>query len=313
MFVRGDAVRLPFPDRTFDLVIGSPPYLDSRLYLEGGKDLGVARNCRQWVEWMLGVTTECLRVSRGLVVWVVGGKTKAWCYQPGPEALLSEWWKRGGHCFRPCYWAKVGIPGSGGTQWYRWDVEYVLAFKRRGKLPYANPLANGHPPTHGPGGEMSHRVSDGTRVNQWGAHKGTTGAVRRNGRRGSARRPSHHFTTPGELARANGESGSQGYTPPVLANPGNLIHINVGGGQMGHDLAHESEAPFPTGVPAFFIASHCPPKGIVLDPFSGSGSTVQAAVELGRRAVGLDLRQSQCVLGKRRIHSVTSWLPFSDL
>jgi DNA modification methylase len=90
------------------------------------------------------------------------------------------------------------------------------------------------------------------------------------------------------------------YLPPKLANPGNLIKIKVGGGQMGHKLAHENEAPFPQALAEWFIRSWCPPGGTVLDPFSGSGTTVAAAMALGRRGVGTDIRLSQCELGRRR-------------
>jgi hypothetical protein len=97
------------------------------------------------------------------------------------------------------------------------------------------------------------------------------------------------------------ETAGPGYDPPVLANPGNLISIPVGGGLMGHPLAHENEAPFPEELAAWFIRSHCPPGGIVLDPFGGSGSTVAAALKEGRRGVSLDIRPSQCALARRRL------------
>jgi hypothetical protein len=70
---------------------------------------------------------------------------------------------------------------------------------------------------------------------------------------------------------------------------------------LGHDLAHENEAPYPVRLPEFFIRSHCPPGGIVLDPFSGSGTTVDAALRLGRRGIGLDIRISQARLAKERL------------
>jgi hypothetical protein len=299
LLARANAVRLPLADASVDLVIGSPPYIDARLYLEDGKDLGISRKTGAWVEWMLAVTEEALRVSRGLVLWVVAGKTKNWTYQPAPEGLLWEWQKRGGSCFRPCYWHRVGIPGSGGEQWYRADVEYVLAFKRPGRLPYGDPKANGHPPKWGVGGEMSHRLSDGTRRNQWG-HSGTglRAERRRDGSIGDAVRPSHRTHT---KRRETGEMEDQSYSVPSLANPGNILKSIVGGGQLGSPLAHENEAPYPVGVPAFFIRSHCSMGGLVLDPFSGSGSTGQAARDLGRDYIGLDLRQSQCLLGTRRL------------
>lgn len=159
MFVKGDATRLPLADESVDLVFGSPPYMDARTY-----GIGFRQNCQQWIDWMLRVTTEAVRVSRGLVLWVVAGVTRKHCYWPGPEGLLYEWWKAGGHCWRPAFWHRVGIPGSGGKQWLRADIEYVLAFKRPGQLSWSDNTANGHPPKWAPGGAMSHRVSNGTRV-----------------------------------------------------------------------------------------------------------------------------------------------------
>jgi tRNA1(Val) A37 N6-methylase TrmN6 len=61
MIARADAIHLPFKERAFDLVIGSPPYTDARDYLEDGANLGISRDCRAWVDWMLGVTEEALR------------------------------------------------------------------------------------------------------------------------------------------------------------------------------------------------------------------------------------------------------------
>lgn len=308
--IRGDAARIPLPDRSVDLVIGSPPYMEQRKYLENGRNLGVSRKCRAWIAWMLDVTAEALRVSNGLVLWVCAGATKGRNYQPGPEGLLYRWWDRGGecHCLRPCYWRRVSGIGSGGDQWYRSDVEYVLAFKRPGKLPYARAIANGHPPKWGVGGEMSHRLADGTRRNQWGGSEKSTGCERKkDGSIRKAGRPSHVVRT---KRNAAGSMDKQTYKPPVIANPGNALDIKVGGNQLGHPLAHQNEAPYPVGVPAWFIGSHCPPGGLVLDPFGGSGTTAHAALELGRRAISMDLRQSQCRLARRRLWNITPGLNF---
>jgi hypothetical protein len=282
-----------FPDLHVDLTIGSPSFTDRRTYLSNGEDLGISRKTDDWIEWMLRVTKEALRVTKGLVLWVIDSKMDDWTYEPAVEGLMYRWWREGGSAFRPCYWFRVGIPGSGTDQWYRADINHVVAFKRPGELPYANPLINGHPPKWAPGGEMSYRLTDGTRRNQWG-NKPTGQAERdKDGNLVKRIRPSHEVITK--------EMVGPDYEPPAIANPGNLIDIPVGGGLMGHPLAHENEAPFPEDLPAFFIRSHCPPGGLVLDPFGGSGSTVAAALKEGRRGISLDIREDQCDLARRRL------------
>lgn len=316
-FILADAAALPLEDKSVDLVFGSPPYCDARTY-----GIDAQRGCQEWVDWMLKVTAEAVRVSRGLVVWVCAGVTRDWCYWPAPEGLLYEWQKQGGRCWRPAYWHRVGIPGSGGKQWLRADVEYCLAFTGcAAAIPWADNTANGHPPKWAPGGEMSHRLSDGTKKNQWGGSAKSTGGTRKkNGvlTRPEKPKPSHVFATKQHTkSRADGSTETQTYTPPFLANPGtfidmpmpedelpNVVKVIVGGGVMGSKLAHENEAPFPENLAKWFIRHLCPPGGMVLDPFSGSGTTVSAAIQLDRNGIGTDIRQSQVDLGRKRIEEL---------
>jgi len=277
LLAQADVVRLPLRDRSVDLVFGSPPYVDARLYLENGRDLGIARDCQQWVDWMLKVTTECLRVSRGAVLWVAAGVTRDRTYWPACEGLMWEWWKRGGSAYRPCYWHRVGIPGNGGDDWFRHDVEYCMCFKRNGGLPWSDNTAMGHPPIHGPGGRMSNRLVNGDRVRAFNVQTRRD----RNGKR---------------------DSSNPMRPMPDLSNPGNLIDTGAGGGgNIGHALAHENEAPFPEDLAEWFIRSLCQPGGTVLDPFSGSGTTVSVCERLGRIGLGFDLRASQAKIAMQRI------------
>ena len=142
---------------------------------------------------------------------------------------------------------------------------------------------------------------------KWG---GTDGASSGEGRDADGKRKTRDSKKKSMRRCTSGKSGGDTiqddcYLPPVLANPGNLIKgIKVGGGLMGHKLAHENEAPYPQKLAEWFIISHCEKGGVVLDPFSGSGTTVAAAATLGRQAIGFDLRLSQCDLGRRRVAEV---------
>lgn len=278
----GRAEKLPFPNRHFDVVFSSPPYMTARTY--GRK--GVARKCVDWVEWMLDVTDEALRVCKGPVIWVASSCTRQRNYQPACEGLMWEWYKRGGEChaYSPVYWNRCGISGGGGDQWFRPDVEICMCFKRPGPIPYMNNTAMGKPPKYGPGGRMSHRTKNGERV-RVRTYRNPNGSVRE----------------------------QHGYTPPSIANPGNVIQgIPVGKGHMGNDLAHANEAPFPEKLAEWWLLSTTRPGDTVLDPFCGSGTTIAVAHRLRRNAIGIDLRESQVELAKRRCSMVTPNLEFME-
>jgi len=296
--VCGDA--LPVMERmlpaSVHLVFGSPPYEDARTYGIEFKLKG-----QQWVDWMAGIVRASLEICNGLVAFVVCGRTRNYEYSAVPELLIGDL-KRAGITLRsPPIFKRVGIPGSGGPDWLRNDYETIVCATNGGKLPWSDNTAMGHPPKWAPGGDMSHRLSDGSRVNQWGHSfdSGATNVGKGGFIRSKGKRPSHKLHT---KRMANGEMAEQDYVPPAIANPGNVIHCNVGGGQMGHPLAHENEAPFPEALAEFFIRSFCPPGGIVLDPFGGSGTTAAVAKNFGRRWINIDIRESQCKLATERVH-----------
>ncbi len=323
--INADARRLPLADKSVDLVFGSPPYEAARTY-------GIGLNLRgqYWVDWMVDVYLESLRVCSGLVAFVIEGQTRNYRYSVVPALLMADLHRRGIHLRKPPIYHRIGIPGSGGPDWLRNDWEFVVCATSGGKLPWSDNTACGHPPKWAPGGAMSHRLSDGTRKNQWGGgEKSTERQV--DGEIKTAVRPSHVITTirnaHGVTSSSNRRRSGDGkrekmgrrvtsghadgdtpnddtYLPPVLANPGNLIKCKVGGNLMGSPLSHENEAPFPETLSDFFVRSFCPTGGVVLDPFSGSGTTGASSVRAGRRYIGVDIRESQCNLTRRRMNGL---------
>ena len=49
------------------------------------------------------------------------------------------------------------------------------------------------------------------------------------------------------------------------------------------------------------VKAGCPPDGIVLDPFMGSGTTAFVARSLGRNFIGIELNKSYITLAKKRL------------
>jgi hypothetical protein len=273
------------PADSVDPVFGSPPYEQARLYLENGQDTGIARDSEEWVAWMVKVCHAARRVCRGLRAFVVEGQTRDYRCSCSPDLLCADLC-RAGFCLRKSpINHRVGIPGGGGNRkqheengggadWLRNDYEPIVCFTRGGKLPWADATACGQAPKWKPGGAMSNRLTDGRRVKKRSAPSGY----------------------------ANGDqAGRRHYAVPDLANPGNVITCNIGGGRMGSALAHDNEAPFPEKLARLFLRSFCPPGGVVADCFAGSGTTLAVAVAEGRRALGCDVRASQVELTRRRL------------
>lgn len=106
--------------------------------------------------------------------------------------------------------------------------------------------------------------------------------------------------------KQDGTRGQGGKYPThkLRKRPSNVIHATVGGGHLGSKLAHENEAPFPENIVRPFILALCPPGGVVLDPFAGSGTTGATAIAVGRNALLVDIRINQCNLARRRLAEI---------
>lgn len=60
-------------------------------------------------------------------------------------------------------------------------------------------------------------------------------------------------------------------------------------------------APYPEELCIIPIKATCPQGGIVLDPFSGTGTTMKVSYELNRKSVGIDLSYEYIKLAQQRI------------
>ncbi|WP_338846176.1 site-specific DNA-methyltransferase [Massilia sp. W12] len=79
---------------------------------------------------------------------------------------------------------------------------------------------------------------------------------------------------------------------------------------------HPERAEHPTQKPLEIIErmvkASCPPGGVVLDPFMGSGSSAVAALRCGRHFCGFELNPDYCAIAQRRIDAARIAAPLSQ-
>jgi site-specific DNA-methyltransferase (adenine-specific) len=99
------------------------------------------------------------------------------------------------------------------------------------------------------------------------------------------------FGSPFELIWASGAD-----------RPGKMYRIQHGG-VVNADGANRSRL-HPTQKPETLmrrIISDWSSPGVILDPFMGSGTTLRAAKDLGRRAIGIEIKERYCEIAARRL------------
>lgn len=80
-----------------------------------------------------------------------------------------------------------------------------------------------------------------------------------------------------------------------FAYPTNVLHMATECGNKRHSAA------FPLSLPDWFIRLFTDEGDRVLDPFAGSGTTLQAAKNLGRNAVGIDALAEYCEMARKNV------------
>lgn len=75
-----------------------------------------------------------------------------------------------------------------------------------------------------------------------------------------------------------------------MAYPANVLHLATECGNKRHSAA------FPESLPEWFIKLFTKPGDVVLDPFSGSGTTMRVSRNLKRSSIGIELSEEYCEL-----------------
>ena len=264
--VWGDSSKwLPrLPAGSTDLFFTSPPYADARAYSKIHPD--------RYVEWFLPFARAMLEACADSGSFVLNIKNRV--ASSGPlrgqrhpyvYELVLNLQRMGWRWLETYIWSKANaIPGRFGPR-TKDSFEYLFHFAK-GEQPYFD-LDAVRVPYRATNSEILRRRND------------------RNGRRNTA--------------AGFGRDRSKTYDKGG-ADPGNVIEVcqtyNQHRGPAGHHTAV-----MPEGLAEFFVKAVCPPDGIVIDPFAGSGTTVVVARQLGRRAAGIELHLEYVEVALRRL------------
>jgi site-specific DNA-methyltransferase (adenine-specific) len=269
-----------FPDQLVDVVVTSPPYYRQRDYLDEGQ-IGREESPEEYIQRLTAIFHECRRVlvDAGSLWLVLGDK-----YVNG-ELLGMPWrlslaLKDAGWKLRSdVIWHKPNAMPSSVKNRPTTDHEYVFFFTKSMQYFY-----------------------DADAI----------------------REPHVTFTEMSRMRGGRNHFHNRNGTPEQGKNRGNVNLHDGRWDQAFHPKGRNKRtvwsiplskfrdvhfAVFPEKLVETCILASCPPDGIVLDPFLGSGTTAVIAKRLGRGFLGIDCNAEYCEMANRRINKTKQNTP----
>lgn len=266
-----------FPNGSVDFVLTSPPYADQRVY--GTTEFTIDPD--DYVEWFLPKAKQIYRVlsPNGSFVLnindkVVDGEQQLYVY----ELVIALCKKIGFKLVRDYIWHNPATPpniySTGKYGRTKKSHEYCFWFSKSDDWTF------NLDPIRKPYSKDMMKFLEG---------KGKGG-------REENQRPSTHSFNCGKVWADNGGS-----------DPGSVIEIaNTNSNDYFLRLCKERgilhPARFPEKLAEFFILAGTNEGDIVLDPFSGSGTTAVVARNNNRRWIGIDANADYCELAQARMN-----------
>lgn len=131
-------------------------------------------------------------------------------------------------------------------------------------------------------------------VTHW--YQGPWSSVHHDTPREASNDPSDKYQRRGVVAGID-HTGKIG--PHNNRNSFRLVRSVIKGRSLHGRAIHPTQKP--TGLLSLLTTYACPPGGLVIDPFAGSASTLVAARETGRRAIGIEADPAMAAQAARRL------------
>jgi DNA modification methylase len=301
LILQGDARNLPIADASVDLIVTSPPYFGQRSYQDGGEhydgQIGDESSPYDFLDALLEVTAEMVRVLKPSgSIWVnlgdkycsPGGHTDSGVssrlegrrnlrVQGRPDRSTT------GHGVKPK--SLFGLP-------WRYAIRCVddlgLILRRDQIWKKTNPTPESATDrTHTHHEYLFHFT---VRPRYYGDL-----TELRTAPSGYTRPQAARVTPAGQRPRMISDSVN-----PEGRAPGSVWEIATTPLEVPAELGVDHYAAFPLELPRRVVTGWCPPGGLVLDPFGGTGTTALAARALGRNAISVDLSRDYCRLAQWR-------------
>ena len=326
-FIQGDALNVlaNLPNDCIDCVVTSPPYYMKRQYLGGG--IGLENTYQQYIDNLLAIIEEVYRVLKPTgSFWLNIGdsyKNKQLLNIPYRVAIRMQdeqkWILR-----NTVVWDKMKGAMSQSKDSLGCEYEPLFHFvkKRSGyyydsdsvrKKPRSAHVENGAVVSAtGVSGvryrrkiELSTELTEEQRTNAYQALDEVLERIKK-GELSDFRmviKGANQRVTNGDATNLSGrakELRDKGfyflfYNPngSMISDVWQIIPEDTQGRKLHF-------APFPEDLVKTPIVLTCPPNGIVLDPFVGTGTTSYVATQLGRRSIGIDMAQEYLELAEDR-------------
>ncbi len=274
-FLCGDAIEVSkqLPDACVDTIVTSPPYYQQRDY--GSKDqIGQEISPAAYVERMAELFSELQRVVKpsGSAWIVIGDK-----YVDG-ELLGMPWrvclaLKDTGWVLRSdCIWHKPNAMPSSVKTRPTTDHEYIFFFSHSKKKYFYDADAIREPHV---------TFSENSKMKGGRGHFGKRGGTPEKGKNGGDN--NLHDSRWDQAFHPNGR------------NKRTVWSISLSKFRDAHF------AVYPESLVQTCLNASCPANGVVLDPFSGAGTTAVAARKSGRQFIAIDCVQQYNEIAKSRL------------
>jgi DNA modification methylase len=277
-FICGDALEVvsKLPTDAVDTVVTSPPYYQQRDY---GSDLQIGQEMSpaSYVERIAELFGQLKRVVKPTgSAWIVigdkyvNGELQGMPWRVGFAIKDQGWVLRS-----DCIWHKPNAMPSSVKTRPTTDHEYIFFFTNSNQGSYYDADAIREPHV---------TFSENSKMKGGRGHFGKRGSTPEQGKNG------------GDSNLHDGR-WDQAFHPKGR-NKRTVWSIPLSKFREAHF------AVYPKSLVETCINATCPESGVVLDPFSGAGTTAVVAKELGRNFIAIDCVKDYCEMAQRRMESV---------